>query len=56
MVDILYFSFLIDGWLVNPGKAIVSMTIKQSSVGACVRVDLLRHVLWYCVLLSDAPL
>lgn len=51
MVDILYFSFVIDGWVVIL-EAIASMTIKQSYVGACVCVDLLRHFLWYSVFSS----
>lgn len=33
----------------NIGKAIASMTIKQSYEGACVCVDLLRHFSWYSV-------
>lgn len=39
MVDILYFSFVIDGGVLIL-EAIVSMTIKQSYVDACVCVDL----------------
>lgn len=36
MVDILYFSFC-NRWMAGDvGKAIASMTIKQSYVGACV--------------------
>lgn len=41
---------MMDG---NIGKAIASMTIKQSYGVACVRVDLLKHSLWYSVLPSN---